>query len=132
MNRDSHWMNLETLLFFETHPEALPLYEAFESTLYALFPDIGKRVQKTQITFYKRYVFACASFARVKRKADLPDPYLVITLGLPYSLISDRVAAKSEPYPSRWTTHFVIGSPEEIDEEMITWIREAFLFSETK
>ena len=74
MNRDSHWMNLETLLFFETHPEALPLYEAFESTLYALFPDIGKRVQKTQITFYKRYVFACASFARVKRKADLPDP----------------------------------------------------------
>ena len=132
MNRDSYWMNLETLLFFETHPEALPLYEAFESTLYALLPDIGKRVQKTQITFYKRYVFACASFARVKRKADLPDPYLVITLGLPYSLISDRIAAKSEPYPGRWTTHFVIGSPEEIDEEMITWIREAFLFSETK
>ena len=111
---------------------ALGLYEAFEQALYEAFPDAGKRVQKTQITFYHRHVFACVSFARVKRKAELPSPYLVLTLGLPYPLQSGRVAVKTEPYPGRWTTHIVIGSPEEIDGELLSWVREAYAFSERK
>ena len=53
------------------------------------------------------------SFLRVRKKADLPDPYIVITLGLSYPLESSRVAGKTEPYPGRWTTHIVIGSVEE-------------------
>ena len=87
---------------------------------------------RTQITFYHRHVFACVSFARVKRKAELPSPYLVLTLGLPYPLQSGRVAVKTEPYPGRWTTHIVIGSPEEIDGELLSWVREAYAFSERK
>ena len=51
--------------------------------LYELFPEAQKRVQKTQITFFHRHVFACVSFQRVKRRAELPDPWLVIALGLP-------------------------------------------------
>ena len=122
----------DTLMFFSGHDAALGLYEAFEQVLYEAFPDAGKRVQKTQITFYHRHVFACVSFARVKRKAELPSPYLVLTLGLPYPLASGRVAVKTEPYPGRWTTHIVIGSPEEIDGELLSWIREAYAFSERK
>ena len=122
----------DTLMFFSGHDDALGLYEAFEQVLYEAFPDAGKRVQKTQITFYHRHVFACVSFARVKRKAELPSPYLVLTLGLPYPLQSGRVAVKTEPYPGRWTTHIVIGSPEEIDGELLSWVREAYAFSERK
>ena len=54
------------------------------------------------------------SFLRVRKKADLPDPYIVITLGLSYPMESSRVVGKTEPYPGRWTTHIVIGSVEEI------------------
>ena len=122
----------DTLMFFSGHNDALGLYEALEQALYEAFPDTGKRVQKTQITFYHRHVFACVSFARVKRKAELPSPYLVLTLGLPYPLQSGRVAVKTEPYPGRWTTHIVIGSPEEIDGELLSWVREAYAFSERK
>ena len=89
-------------------------------------------MQKTQITFSNRHVFACVSFARVKRKAELPSPYLVITLGLPCPLESGRVAVKTEPYPGRWTTHIVVGSTDEIDKELIGWVRQAYAFSDSK
>ena len=125
-------LDADTLMFFHRHPDALPLYEAFEDVLFDSFPAVNKRVQKTQITFSNRHVFACISFARVKRKAELPEGYIVVTLGLPASLDSERVAVKTEPYPGRWTHHIVISKPEELDEELLSWIREAYDFAEAK
>ncbi len=123
---------IDTLMFFDQHPNALPLYLCFEEAICSVYPDVNKRVQKTQITFSNRHVFACVSFARVKKKAELPNPYMVITLGLPYPLESRRVAVKTEPYPGRWTTHIVIGSVDELDEELIGWVRQAYAFSDSK
>ncbi len=125
-------MDMDTLMFFDGHQKALPLYAAFEEKLYSLFPETGKRVGKTQISFSNRHVFACVSLARVKKKAELPDPYIVITLGLPYPLESERVAVKTEPYPGRWTTHIVLGSPEEMDDEFLAWLDQAYGFAENK
>ena len=124
--------DMDTLHFFEAQPAALPLYEAFEARLWELFPETGKRVQKTQITFFNRHVFACVSFQKIKRKAELPVPYLVITLGLPYPLGSNRVAVKCEPYPGRWTTHIVVGSADELDDELFEWIGQSYTFAEIK
>ena len=123
---------MDTLLFFDKNPRALPIYEALEDILYQLFPNAHKRVQKTQITFSNKHVFACVSFLRVRKKAELPNPYIVVTLGLPYPLESPRVAAKVEPYPGRWTTHVVVDDIDEIDDELLLWLRQAFDFSETK
>ena len=124
--------DMDTLLFFDAHREALPLFEALEDKLFARFPEAEKRVQKTQITYYHRHVFACVSFARVKRKAELPERWLTLTLGLPYPLVSERAAVKTEAYPERWTTHLVLGSEGELDEELMTWLDEAYAFSERK
>lgn len=126
------FLQQDTLMFFDGHIEALPLYQAFEAKLYELVPEVNVRVQKTQITFYNRHVFACVSFTRVKRKAELPDPFIVITLGLPYPLSSDRVAVKTEPCPGRWTTHIVVGHTEELDDELFFWVRQAYDFSNRK
>ena len=122
----------DPMLFLDPHPAAMPLLEAFAEKLYGLYPATKMRVQKTQITFSNRHVFACVSFLRVKRKAELPDPYLVVTLGLSFPLASHRVAAKTEAYPGRWTTHIVIGTPSEIDSELMEWVRLAYDFSESK
>ena len=124
--------DIDTLMFFDEYPDAVPIYLRFEETIYSVFPDVNQRVQKTQITLSNRHVFACVSFARVKKKAELPDPFIVITLGLPYPLDSERVAVKTEPYPGRWTTHIVVGSTDEIDEELIGWVRQAYTFSDCK
>ena len=124
--------DLDTLLFFEGHQGALELYLAFEKALYSSFSNVNKRVQKTQITFYNRHVFACVSFARVKRKAELPEGYMVITLGLPIPLDSARVAVKTEPYPGRWTHHIVVSRPEELDPELYSWVRASYDFADRK
>ena len=125
-------LDADTLMFFDRHMDILPLYQAFEELLFDSFPVVNKRVQKTQITFSNRHVFACVSFARVKRKAELPMRYMVITLGLPAPLDSERVAVKTEPYPGRWTHHFVVSTTEEMDEELLSWIKNAYTFADTK
>ena len=125
-------MDLHTILFFDKHPDALTLYEAFTDAVTTMYTDTEIRVQKTQISFYDVHMFACASFARVKKKKELPDPYLVITLGMPYPLESPRVAVKTEPYPGRWTTHIVVGEVGDIDDELLSWVREAHDFAKNK
>ena len=125
-------LDAAALMFFDQHMDILPLYQAFEELLFDSFPVVNKRVQKTQITFSNRHVFACVSFARVKRKAELPMRFIVITLGLPAPLDSERVAVKTEPYPGRWTHHIVVSRPEELDGELLSWIREAYAFAGAK
>ena len=112
-------MDAATLLFFEQQPAALPLYEAFADAVIRQYPDTKVKVQKSQISFSNRYMFACVSFARVKKKKELPDPYLVVTLGMSYPLESSGVAVKTEPYPGRGTTHIVLGDEKEVDGELL-------------
>lgn len=122
----------DELMFFNVHMTAVPLYEAFAGELFQQFPATSMRVQKSQITFSNRHVYACVSLARVRKKAELPEPYLVITLGLPYPLDSERVAVKTEPYPGRWTTHIVVGTPGELDEAFWSWVGQAYEFAQNK
>ena len=122
----------DTLLFFSGHPDALGLYQALETWLYEAFPHVEKRVMKTQISFYNWHLFACVSFTRVKRKAELPEGWLTLTLGFPTPLDSPRVAVRTEAYPGRWTHHFVLSSIEELDEEMTSWIRASYDFADSK
>ena len=122
----------DAMLFFNQHPESYPLYEAFYGKLMSRFPETKIKVQKSQISFYNRHLFACVSFLRVKRKADLPERYFVLTLGLSEPLTSDRVAVKTEPYPGRRTTHVVISSPSDLDEELFGWIEQAYQFAQEK
>lgn len=89
-------------------------------------------MQKSQISYYNRHLYACVSFLKVKKKAELPEDCFVLTLGLSAPLESDRVAAKTEPYPGRWTTHFVISSPSDSDEELFDWIEQAYQFAQAK
>ena len=122
----------DTLLFFSGHLDALGLYQALETWMYEAFPHVEKRVMKTQISFYNWHLFACVSFTRVKRKAELPEGWLTLTLGFPAPLDSPRVAVRTEAYPGRWTHHFVLSSIEELDEEMTSWIRASYDFADSK
>ena len=122
----------DTLFFFDRHQAVYPLYACFQEKLLARFPESRIKVQKSQISYYNRHLYACVSFLKVKKKAELPDDYFVLTLGLSAPLESDRVAVKTEPYPGRWTTHFVISSPSDWDEELFDWIGQAYQFAQSK
>ena len=122
----------DTLFFFDRHQAVYPLYVCFQEKLLARFPESRIKVQKSKISYYNRHLYACVSFLKVKKKAELPEGYFVLTLGLSAPLESDRVAVKTEPYPGRWTTHFVISSPADLDEELFDWIEQAYNFAQAK
>ena len=89
-------------------------------------------MKKTQISFFYRYMFAAVSFTPVRRAKDRPDPFLTVTFGLPCRKDSARIDVATEPYPNRWTHHVMIGSVEEVDDELLLWIREAAEFAANK
>ena len=122
-------MTPDELLFFDSHPSALPLYEAVKEHITAEIPDVRIEVKKTQISFFKRHMFAAVSFTPVRKAKERPDPFLTVTFGLHYRVDSQRIDAAVEPYPNRWTHHVMIGSAEEADAELMGWIREAAAFS---
>lgn len=125
-------MTPDILLFFDKDPAVLPIYEALEARALSGVENVSVRVQKTQITFTNPRVFAAVSFLPVRKKAQRPEHYLTLTLGLNRRLDSPRVDAATEPYPGRWTHHFLLSSPEEVDGELLAWVREASAFAAAK
>ena len=125
-------MNQDILLFFDKHPEALPLYEALEEKILSEIEDVTVKVQTTQISFSNKHNFAFVSFLPVRKAKERPDIYIVVTFGLGYRKESPRIDVAVEPYPNRWTHHMLISKPEEIDDELMEWIREASIFSAGK
>ena len=94
--------------------------------------SVSIKVQKTQITFSNRRVFAAVSFLPARRAKDRPNPYITVTFGLNRRENSSRIDQAVEPYPGRWTHHLIIGSAEEIDDELMAWVREAYDFAAAK
>nr|WP_317283868.1 DUF5655 domain-containing protein [uncultured Sellimonas sp.] len=94
-------MNTETLLFFEGHSDALPLYEKLEKQILNEIDDVRMKTQKSQISFYNKHLFACVSFMRIRKKKDCPDNYIVVTFGLEHKVESSRIDIAVEPYPNR-------------------------------
>lgn len=125
-------MNADVLLFFDRHREALPIYRAFEGRVLGEIEEARLKVQKIQITFLNRRVFAAVSFLPVRRAGDRPETWLTVTFGLSRRVRSSRIDAAVEPYPNRWTHHVLIAGPEEIDSELMDWVKEAARFSAGK
>lgn len=121
----------DVLLFFDGHPLEWSLYQALFDQLEKAFPDARVKVQKSQISFYGRHLFAAASLP-IRRKKDWPEHCLVFTLGLARRLDSPRVAVAVEPYPGRWTHHILLTAPEEVNAELLAWAAEAWHFAQTK
>ena len=111
---------------------ALPLYEKLEERIVSEIDNVRIKVQKSRISFYNKHLFACVSFARLRKKKDCPEDYIVVTFGLEHKAESPRIDIATEPYPNRWTHHLLISKPDEIDEELLGWIKEAAEFAAVK
>lgn len=125
-------MDENALMFFQQDPEALPLYEKFERLVLERVPGTTIKVQKSQISFSNRHMFACVSFLKIRRAKERPPHYIVVTFGLDHRLSSPRIDGAVEPYPNRWTHHVLISSPEEIDGVLLDWVVQASVFAALK
>ena len=122
-------MTTDELMFFQERPQAFVLYQALREKLFAIFPDITIKVQKSQIAFRAGYNFAFVSLRKIK---GCPEIFLILSFGLSHRLDSPRIAVAVEPYPNRWTHHFILSREDQLDEELINWLREAHDFALAK
>ena len=125
-------MNVDILFFFKDHMDALPLYERLEGLILEQIPDVKIKVSKTQISFSNKRNFAFVSFNPCRKTKERPNVWITVTFGLSYRKDSPRIDVATEPYPNRWTHHIMVGSEEEIDDELMSWLREAAEFSASK
>ncbi len=124
-NRDkleSITMTTEVDDFFSGYPESKRLFEA----LWAAIGDIQAitlRVTKTQIAFRHRKAFAWVWVpAKVLGREAAP---LVLTVGVRFRHPSSRGKEIVEPYPGRFTHHLELFSIDDIDAEVISWLKVA-------
>ena len=122
-------MTADEFLFFNIMPNALPLYEILRSKLLTECPNTSLKVQKSQITFKAKYGYA---FVSLKRMKGCPEVFIIVSFGLSHRLNSPRIAIAVEPYPNRWTHHMIVFEAEQLDDELIGWLREAYDFAQTK
>ena len=130
MKKPEHYES-DILFFFDGKPLELSQYETLFRRMETEFPDATVKVQKSQISFYGRHLFGAASLP-VRRKKSWPEHCIVVTIGLSHQLDSPRVAVAVEPYPGCWTQHVLISAEEQIDDELVNWLREAYEFTESK
>lgn len=126
MNVPEHY-ETDILFFFDGKPDRLAIYQALFQRLSAAFPEASVKVQKSQISFYGRGLFAMASLPRRKK-----DPGIVVSFGLGRRASSPRITAAVEPYPGRWTHHIAVMEETELDDELLSWLKEAWEFCQTK
>ena len=123
----SNFLGSDVLFFFDGKPDKLALYESLADMLTNTVPEFTIKVQKSQIGFYNRHLFAMVSLPRRKVESGI-----VVSFGRGYRLDSSRVAAATEPYPARWTHHVPVTEAVELDGELLGWLREAYDFSAAK
>ena len=112
----------DVLFFFDGHPGALVLYEALAEKLLSQFPATAIQVKKTQVGFHDGRLYCCASLAPVRRKAERPDPFLTVTFSLDEPEPSPRLLCVPVRR-NRFTHHAVIGRVEDIDGQLMDWLR---------
>lgn len=124
-------MLTDELAFWDQWPRLLPLYEALRGSLAEIYADMEAKVSKSQISFYNRHMFAMAS-PPVRRKKGWPKEFVLVSFGLPRRVSSPRIAISVEAYPNRWTHHVIVAALEDIDGELLGWLKEAYDFSAGK
>jgi len=116
----------EVEAFFSADPYVVPLYKALESLLFAL-GEVTCKVQKTQISFSsgKGFAYVWLPIHKVKGR---PEHYFVLSFSLNHQITNPRIVEAVEPYPGRWMHHLILSAPEDLDEELMAWLREAYNF----
>lgn len=112
--------------YFAADSAVVPLYKSIESLMFAL-GEVTRKVQKTQISFSsgKGFAYVWLPIHKVKGR---PEHYIVLSFSQPQQIVSPRIVETAEPYPGRWMHHLILSTQEDLDEELLGWLREAYNF----
>ena len=92
MERSEH-SESDLLFFFDGKPLELGLYEALFARMEAAFPQASVKVQKSQVSFYQRHLFAAASLPVRRKKTFIAEFYKYSFVGVLLDWIRQGMAA---------------------------------------
>ena len=109
--------------YFAGQPDSRRIFDALHSAVDALGPA-QIRVTKSQVAFRRRRAFAWAWMPGVYLRGRHAP--LVLTLSLRRRDPSPRWKEIVEPAPGRFTHHLELRSTADIDDEVRSWLQEAW------
>lgn len=113
-------MGPEDLL--EGHPVAASVFTRVRASLVDLGP-FEVRTTKSQIAFRRRRGFAYLWLPGQYLKD--PDAEVVLSIALGRHDRSERFKEVVHPATHHWMHHLEVHGPDEIDDEVVEWLREA-------
>ena len=113
---------MEPMEFLDGHPVAVSVYERVRSCLADLGP-FAVRTSKSQIAFRRKRGFAYLWLPGQYLKN--PDAEVVLSIALGRHDPSGRFKEVVHPATHHWMHHLELHGPEEIDAEVLEWLREA-------
>ena len=108
--------------FFQGHPDALAVYRRVRSVLESLGP-VAVRTTKSQVAFRRRRGFAYLWLPEMYLAR--PDAEVVLSFALGREARSPRLKEVVSPRPGEWMHHLEVRTPDDIDDEVVEWLREA-------
>ncbi len=109
-------------MFFAGHPDALRIFHEVESALAELGAT-SMRVTKSQVAFRRRKGFAYVWRPAQYVKSSVPA---VLSIALDRPVASDRFKSAVNPSPGVWMHHIELHGPQDVDQPVREWLREAF------
>ena len=104
------------------HPDGLEVYRRVTDVIDGL-GEAEVRVSKSQIAFRARRGFAYVW--RPGRYVDNDVP-AVLSIPLPAEDKSKRFKSVVHPSPKVWMHHLEIRDPDQVDDEVARWLRDAY------
>jgi len=108
--------------FFAGHPLALTVFFRVRSVLERLGP-VEIRTTKSQVAFHRTRGFAYLWLPGQYLAKPAADVVLSFALGRPDP--SPRFKEVVHPSPEHWMHHLEVNDPDDIDDEVVGWLREA-------
>lgn len=112
--------------FFSRKPEERSLFGALAQRILKLFPDVLIKAQKSQIAFCGARPFCWMWLPIRDGIKGRPERYLIVSFGLNREIVHPRLVGTTQPVPGRWIHHTILGSIEQIDDELMDWIAQAY------
>jgi hypothetical protein len=109
--------------FFAGHPGAFAVCRKVRSTV-GRFGPVEVRVSKSQVAFRRRRGFAYLWLPGMYLAK--PAAEVVLSIALDRELVSTRFKEVVHPSPRIWMHHLEISSLDDLDDEVLGWLRAAY------
>ncbi len=109
---------------FAGRPVPLRLFRAIRKKVESIGP-VKVVPTKTQVSFRARTGFAWVWLPQMWIEKAAEDG-VVLTLDLRRRVVHPRIKTAVEPSPGRWTHHIVILKEDDLDDNVLGWLREAY------